>query len=197
MISIRRPTIASRPAFPAALEGPTSTVAGDGLLHPVVLASIAVLIANDHVLKGAAPGWLTGKLSDVAGLVFFPLLVVAAWELLRAALGRRANPSARSVIVAVAVTGLAFAAVKTTEIGASLFGWSLGTGQWLAASAWSAVAAIPPPSIQPAQVVRDPTDLVALLALVVAAGIGLGRARRPARVSRRAAGSGPASGSSS
>ena len=41
-------------------------------MHPVALAAIAVLVVNDHVLKSAYPGWLTGKLSDIAGLVFFP-----------------------------------------------------------------------------------------------------------------------------
>lgn len=38
-----------------------------------------LLLVNDHVLKGAGllPGWLTGKLSDFAGLVVAPVLVVA------------------------------------------------------------------------------------------------------------------------
>ena len=47
------------------------------LRHPVFLASLALLIVNDHVLKGAGllPGWLTGKLSDFAGLVVAPIVV--------------------------------------------------------------------------------------------------------------------------
>jgi len=182
MIAIRLPRIEGRRAVSDTPAGSTPTVPGDVLLHPVVLASIAVFIANDHVLKGAAPGWLTGKLSDVAGLVFFPLLVVAGWELLRSAFGRRVDPSARSLIVAVVVTALAFASIKTTEIGASAFATGLGIGQWLVGSAWSFIAAVPAPSIQPAQIVRDPTDLVALLALVGAAAIGLARVRRAERV---------------
>jgi cysteine-rich repeat protein len=43
------------------------------------LLSLAVLAANDHVFKGSGllPGWLTGKLSDVAGMfVAGPLLAV-------------------------------------------------------------------------------------------------------------------------
>jgi hypothetical protein len=182
MIANRVPVVTGRGAVPHTPERATPTIAGDVLLHPVVLASIAVFIANDHVLKGAAPGLLTGKLSDVAGLVFFPLLVVAGWELLRSALGRRAAPSAPALIVAVLVTGLAFASVKTTEMGAWAFAWGVGIGQWLLGSAWSAVAAVPAPSIQPVQIVRDPTDLVALLALVGAAAIGLARVRRANQV---------------
>jgi hypothetical protein len=189
MIAFRLPGIAARRGDPDAPGRSTPTIAGDVLLHPVVLASIAILIANDHVLKGAAPGWLTGKLSDVAGLVFFPLLLIAAWELLRWALRRRVDPSARSVIAAVVVTGLAFASVKTTEPGASVFAWGLGTVQWLVASTWSAVVAEPAPAIEPVNIVRDPTDLVALLALGCAAAIGLARVRRLARVSCWAAAS--------
>ncbi len=31
-----------------------------------------ILALNDHWLKAACPGWITGKLSDFAGLIFFP-----------------------------------------------------------------------------------------------------------------------------
>ena len=178
MIGIRRPDPEGLRAVHAVPEPSAAAVAGDVLLHPAVIVSIAVFIANDHVLKVAARGWLTGKISDVAGLVFFPLLLVAAWELLRSAVGRRVDPSARSLIVAVVVTGLAFASVKTTALGSSVFSWALGTVQWLADAAWSALAAEPVPFLQPVQNVRDWTDLVALLGLVGAAAIGLARVRR-------------------
>jgi len=42
------------------------------------LFSLAVLITNDVYLKLAFPGWLTGKLSDVAGIYLVALLTVAA-----------------------------------------------------------------------------------------------------------------------
>lgn len=47
--------------------------------HPLWLASAAALAVNDHVLKGAGllPGWLTGKLSDFAGLVVAPVVLAA------------------------------------------------------------------------------------------------------------------------
>jgi hypothetical protein len=58
----------------------TTTSRWAALLHPLPLAAIAVTALNDHLLKasGLFPGWLTGKLSDVAGLFFFPIAVVAA-----------------------------------------------------------------------------------------------------------------------
>jgi hypothetical protein len=41
--------------------------------------SLLLLVINDNVFKGASwfPAYLAGKLSDFAGLFFFPLLVVA------------------------------------------------------------------------------------------------------------------------
>ncbi|MCZ7683483.1 MAG: hypothetical protein M5U28_33725 [Sandaracinaceae bacterium] len=49
------------------------------LRHPLWWASLALLVANDHWLKGAdlLPGWLTGKLSDLAGLIVAPVLLSA------------------------------------------------------------------------------------------------------------------------
>lgn len=43
---------------------------------PWFLGSVAVLALNDHVLKASVPGWWTGKLSDLAGLVV--VCVIAA-----------------------------------------------------------------------------------------------------------------------
>lgn len=67
------------------------------LLHPIALVALATLIINDRFLKSAWPSWWTGKLSDVAGMMFFPLLLAAV-------LGHR-----RTCIV---VTMVAFALVK-------------------------------------------------------------------------------------
>lgn len=49
--------------------------------HPVFVAAALLLVLNDHVLKGAEilPGAITGKLSDVAGLLVAPALL--AWTL--------------------------------------------------------------------------------------------------------------------
>src|SRR5690606_32162865 len=49
------------------------------LLHPLFGAALLVLVVNDHVLKGAGalPPLVTGKLSDVAGLLVAP--AVLAW----------------------------------------------------------------------------------------------------------------------
>jgi hypothetical protein len=45
--------------------------------HPATWMSIALLLINDHVLKNINPSWVTGKLSDFAGIFFFPFIVAA------------------------------------------------------------------------------------------------------------------------
>ncbi|HEU4902222.1 MAG TPA: hypothetical protein VFT06_05495 [Flavisolibacter sp.] len=45
------------------------------LLHPLFPISLFVLLANDLCWKSAYPNWLTGKLSDVAGLVVLPVFL--------------------------------------------------------------------------------------------------------------------------
>lgn len=74
------------------------------LLHPLPLAAILLTAANDHLLKGSGllPAWLTGKLSDFAGLFFFPLVVAAVL---------RAKTAVARTIVVVA-TGALFAVFK-------------------------------------------------------------------------------------
>lgn len=52
------------------------------LQHPASLLSIVLLYFNDHVFKSASPSWLTGKISDFAGLFFFPFIVTACLSLL-------------------------------------------------------------------------------------------------------------------
>ncbi|MDP6933021.1 MAG: hypothetical protein QGG40_08885, partial [Myxococcota bacterium] len=46
----------------------------EGLLHPAPLLALVVLVVNDHWGKGHLPAVLSGKLSDFAGLLFFPLV---------------------------------------------------------------------------------------------------------------------------
>ncbi|WP_066935324.1 hypothetical protein [Microtetraspora fusca] len=77
--------------------------------HPVTVLALAVLLLNDHVLKGLWPGPVTGKLSDVAGLVVAPPLA--------ALLLRCPAPAA------IALTGTLFTLVKATAAGAEAASW--------------------------------------------------------------------------
>ena len=59
--------------------------------------ALALLVVNDHFLKraGIAPGWLTGKLSDFAGLVVAPVLCARIF----AARSTRARAAAFGLVV--------------------------------------------------------------------------------------------------
>jgi hypothetical protein len=150
-------------------------VPGDGLLHPLALAAIALLLVNDHLLKSIAPGPLTGKLSDFAGLAFFPLFLIGAWEVLLKSCGRWDRPTKRALAVGITITAIGFLLVKTSAAGAATFGQLLGILQWVPAAGWSALTSGPPPRLGPAAVVADPSDLVALVALLLAFAIGARR----------------------
>lgn len=80
------------------------------LRSPIFWLALVVLVANDHLLKGSGllPGWLTGKLSDFAGLVVAPVLL--------ATLLRARSPAARAACFA-AVSGI-FVAVKLSPAAA-------------------------------------------------------------------------------
>jgi len=47
------------------------------LLHPLFISSILLLLLNDLFLKYAYPNWLTGKLSDFAGLFAFAVFLLS------------------------------------------------------------------------------------------------------------------------
>jgi hypothetical protein len=110
--------------------------------HPGTLLAVVVLVINDQMLKQALPGLFTGKLSDVTGLVVAPPLLAVLLEQVT----RRSGD--RLAAAALALTGVGFAWVKSTSVGAD-------TASWL----WSRVL--------PSRVLADRTDLVALPALAL------------------------------
>lgn len=120
----------------------TSRIAMRALVHPVSLTAIGLLALNDHVFKVLHPGVVTGKLSDFAGLVFFPLLLAVV-------LGVFIRMPGRTLLVSCVVTGGWFAAINTIPVAA------LATER-LVAVVW------------PWRITMDPTDLVALPAIGLA-----------------------------
>lgn len=78
--------------------GPLRRSRNGVILTPLFAVSVATLLVNDHVLKAAWPGWVTGKLSDVAGVA---MVVLGLTALLR------------SRSVAFGLTTVGFAALKT------------------------------------------------------------------------------------
>jgi len=131
-------------------------------LHPAPLVALVLLGLNDHWLKGAdlLPGLVTGKLSDFAGLLFFPLLVTTTGNLcllLLARVGGLAvdfSLSRGKLALGCGATAALFASIKLSPAAA----------EW-AAACFSQLGFH-------AQIVADPTDLVALPSLLAAYLLG-------------------------
>jgi len=152
------------------------SIPGSGLLHPLPLLAIAVLCLNDHVLKARFGTVWTGKLSDFAGLAYFPLFLQALWELRAARRGRYVGPSLSVLAGCVAATGIVFSLTKSTQFGAEAYGWGLAMLQWPFVLLYGALTGSEL-SLRPVGLARDLTDLVALCALVVPLWCGRRRVR--------------------
>jgi len=152
-------------------------VPGDGLLHAVPLGALVVLVLNDHGWKRTHPSWLTGKLSDVAGMIFFPLLLQAAWEVGRALAGARWGPSRRALVVAVTATVVVFALAKTWPPMNAWVRAGDAALRWPLRLAWAAAHGAPAPAVGGSLLVRDPSDLLALPAALLGLWVGLRRVR--------------------
>jgi len=148
-----------------------------GLLHPAALLAIVVVALNDHWAKYEFPGAVTGKLSDFAGLMWFPLLLVTIWELPRWLRGAQDSSRAK-LLLCIAFTALVFSAINLHPAAADSYATAVGTLQWLPGAIASTLAGASLPARHEVAFTRDPTDLIALPSLFVA--WYLGAARRPA-----------------
>jgi hypothetical protein len=152
----------------AGTDGPGKRALPAGeFLHPVPLLALVMLAVNDHVLKGS--GWLpapiTGKLSDAAGFVFFPLLCTAALDTALWAAARLGAPVDFSLRwwklwLSLALTAGLMASIK------------------LSAAASSAVADLLGAVGFESVIVVDPSDLATLPAVVIAYWVGRSEIRR-------------------
>jgi hypothetical protein len=131
-------------------------VPGDLLVRPPAVLALVTLILNDHVLKRSWPGLLTGKLSDIAGLVFLPLLIISIYELARAAARRPWRVGDRGVVVVAATVAIGFAAIKLSTAVGSTYGDLLGWLRWPLMGHWSHVV-----------ISDDPTDVVCTPGVII------------------------------
>ncbi len=154
---------------------------GDGPLHPLIIGAAALMALNDQVLKGWGPGWLTGKLSDLAGLAFAPALLVALVELALCRCGLRVGDR-RLLLLSIMATGGFFSAIQLDARAASIWTWGLGAAQWPLRALLAAAVGGPSPALRPVIHTADPTDLLALPALVLPLTVGWARGRPVLRV---------------
>ncbi len=121
-------------------------MATSGLLHPVALAAIAVWLLNEYWLADAYPSVVTDKLSSVAGLVAFPLVIAAL-----VGIGLPARLYPRVVDACLVACGIGFVLMKLWEPAADAAKWVLRHTSPRTSST----------------VDLDPTDLIALPMLLV------------------------------
>jgi hypothetical protein len=140
---------------------PKTPVPGDGFLHPMPLVALVTLVVNDHWAKAAWPGLVTGKLSDVAGMVFFPLFLQGLAEVGLSAAGRPWGPSRRLLAGCIAATIVVFGLVKLGPL-EGLYEWGLGALQWPFRAAGALIGGRGLPRLVRVDVVADWTDCVAL-----------------------------------
>jgi len=124
----------------------TSWKAAQMLCSPFSLAAMMVLLVNDHLLRIVWPSWWTGKLGDLAWLFFFPF----ALTVVLARLIPPRVPRQERIVqwLAFGLTGGVFALAKTVPLFHDLLVRTL-----------EAVLGVP------VALVRDPSDLLALVSL--------------------------------
>jgi len=156
-----------------------SRVALNCLTSASSIFAVAVLVINDHILKVWSPSWITGKLSDFAGLYFIPFVLLAAifailWLIQRAPGVGRARVLSPWAERAVTVGGYAAVAALFTAL-------KLGDG-----TAYPALGVVKTVTGKSFSVTVDPSDLVALVVLIPSALLWRDRLRlarqRPLRL---------------
>ncbi len=140
--------------------GSARDVAVKIVLHPVFLVALATLVLNDRVLKRLWPGWMSGKLSDAAGLIVCPLLMLAMLYLVI----RPARPPLALgwEIAPVLITVAGFAAVQLIP----------EAGRVYDVVTTSLMTSVPGFGGFVGSTTPDPSDLVVLPAVFVAIRVG-------------------------
>lgn len=155
-------------------------VPGDIVLHPVALIAIAGLILNDQILKRWMGGSVPNKVSDFAGLVFFPLLLLAAGEVAL----RPLRTGRTMLLVAIVATGAVFTGIKLSPLAAGAYGDLLGWLRWPYVAVTHLARGHTAPAARRVHIVSDKGDLVALVALVVPWWVAKQRVDQPVQPCR-------------
>lgn len=135
--------------------------------------SLGALLLNDFVLKPNYPGVVSGILSDLAGMIFFPVLFVALAEFLAMLTPRRPLATPRWFIASTALIAFLLVTVKFTELGQAFY------RNLVSSVVTSPIGEL---TVGSAGVVADPWDLIALALAPIPIWIGF-----TYRGSRRAA----------
>jgi hypothetical protein len=132
----------------------TTRAAARALVGLPTVAALALMLFNDHLLKGWFPGWITGKSSDFAFLFFAPIVVVFVM---------RAR-SRLAILACYALPTATFVAINLSPAASNALAEALSL-------------------LVPTQLWPDPSDLIALVSLPVSLSY-LVRQRNDAEIGR-------------
>ena len=144
---------------------------GMALLHPLAPLSLLVLLLNDHWLKHAHPGLVSGKLSDFAAVFLLPLLLHALFELgIARGTGRapRASLSNAALLICVGVTCIVFALPEVWKPAETAYCFGVAALQWPFRALFALSQGHAPQALRPVAATADVTDLLALPSAYVA-----------------------------
>jgi hypothetical protein len=135
------------------------------LFHPLAIASLLILVFNDHYLKAAWPSPLSGKLSDFAGVFLAPVVAFSAFELVVARFWARPLSRRRTNAVAALLAGaiaIGFSLPEVWEPAERAYRYGLAALQLPFRAVISLVASGAWPEFRPVVATADVTDLLAL-----------------------------------
>jgi hypothetical protein len=133
---------------------------------------LLVLLVNDQWLKARYGNALTGKLSDVAGLIVVPVVVASIIELIPG----RPLTSTRLMAALAIVTAALFTLVQLWWPAGELYEVAFGLFRWPIGNAGAIFTAESVQGPSPVALWRDATDLVALPACAVPVWLATRRA---------------------
>ena len=148
----------------------------DWLVHPLPVLALLLLVVNDHLLKPNHPGWLSGKLSDIAVLVLLPFVLLALADLVAFAWRKLPVPGRVALVTSIVGSAGLFAAIELIPLVGEAYRWGLGAAQWPVRALAALAAGLPLPALLPVQLTFDLTDLLTLPA--AAAILLVDRSRR-------------------
>ena len=138
----------------------SAPVPAGALLHPLALAALGLLVMNDHWWKDQFGSMWTGKLSDVAGLILFPLVLQGLVEFGAVICRKPWRPSFLLIWVASLLTGIGFAALQVSPLAGQVY---VEVSTAIQAPFW-AFLGLPPIA---GHLTPDISDLLTLPALLV------------------------------
>jgi hypothetical protein len=128
---------------------------------------IIVWAVNDHILKALYGNWWTGKLSDLSGLVVFPVALYSAYEIYWAVRKQAPKHLKLTLKVSVLITGGLLFSINTVSSVEHFSSFAIAYIQWPFRALMSLFKEGPLPTLNVLKTTMDATDLLTLPTLII------------------------------